>query len=207
MKKYIIYKTTNTVNNREYIGYHSTKDLNDGYLGSGKILEQAIQKYGKDKFIKKVLYEYDNREDALAKEKEIVTAEYVDRPETYNLKIGGEGGFDYLHKDPNMIAKRIEGIRKSVEEGRHIGWKQRWADGTITGKSGIENGFYGKTHSSEARKNISKNNHMNLTDEVIEKRLNDIKNIKKNWGWKTKLAKKWNCVHAQQVTRFMKKFS
>ena len=84
MKKYIIYKTTNTLNNREYIGYHSTKDLDDGYLGSGKILEHAISKYGKDKFTKEILYEYDNREEALVKEKEIVNQQNVDRPDTYN---------------------------------------------------------------------------------------------------------------------------
>ena len=55
MKKYIIYRTTNTVNNKEYTGYHSTKDLNDGYLGSGKRLKPAIKKYGEDKFIRKIL--------------------------------------------------------------------------------------------------------------------------------------------------------
>ena len=47
---------------------------------------------------------------------------------------------------------------------------------------------------------------MNLTDEVIESRFNDIETIKKNWGWKSKLAKKWGCQHPQQVTRFMKKY-
>tara|TARA_A100001011_G_scaffold52897_1_gene51148 strand:- start:268 stop:891 length:624 start_codon:yes stop_codon:yes gene_type:complete len=206
MKKYIIYRTTNTVNNKEYTGYHSTEDLNDGYLGSGKILEQAIQKYGKDKFIKEILYEYDNREDALAKEKEIVTAEYVDRPETYNLKIGGEGGFDYLQKDKTMIAKRIAGIRKSVKEGRHIGWKQRWADGTVTGKSGVENGFYGKTHSDEARRKIKENNAMTLTEEVVQQRLQDVHGIGKSWGYVTKLGKMWGVSHTQ-VRRFLKKYN
>jgi hypothetical protein len=195
------------VNSKEYIGTHSTKDLNnDTYLGSGKLLKLAIKKYGKDKFIRTILYEYKTSEEAYTKEKELVTQEYVDRPDTYNLKVGGEGGFDYLHNDSTMIARRDKAIRKSVKEGRHKGWKQRWADGIVTGKSGEENGFYGKNHSDEARKKISENNGMNLTDEVIESRFNDIETIKKNWGWKSKLAKKWGCQHPQQVTRFMKKY-
>jgi len=34
--KHIIYQITNKVNNKIYIGLHSTKDINDGYMGSGK---------------------------------------------------------------------------------------------------------------------------------------------------------------------------
>ncbi len=39
---YVIYKTTNLVNGKFYIGKHQTNDLNDGYIGSGKILRLAI---------------------------------------------------------------------------------------------------------------------------------------------------------------------
>ena len=47
---YMVYKTTNLVNNKYYIGVHATNDLNDGYFGSGKNLKQAIKKYGKEHF-------------------------------------------------------------------------------------------------------------------------------------------------------------
>ena len=46
MKQYYIYLTTNTINNMKYIGKHYG-ELNDSYLGSGKILKRAIEKYGK----------------------------------------------------------------------------------------------------------------------------------------------------------------
>ena len=42
-----IYLITNDINGKYYKGVHSTKDLNDGYLGSGTVLENAKQKYGK----------------------------------------------------------------------------------------------------------------------------------------------------------------
>ena len=43
--KYIVYITTNLINYKKYIGSHVCKDLNDGYLGSGTSLIQALKKY------------------------------------------------------------------------------------------------------------------------------------------------------------------
>ena len=42
---YFIYRTTNLINGKYYIGQHHTEDLNDGYLGSGRVFIQAIKKY------------------------------------------------------------------------------------------------------------------------------------------------------------------
>ena len=67
---HIIYKTTNIINEKWYIGRHSTKNLNDSYLGSGVVLKQEIQKYGKENFKREILYSDDNFEDMVAKEKE-----------------------------------------------------------------------------------------------------------------------------------------
>jgi hypothetical protein len=59
---------------------------NDSYLGSGFCLVDAIRKYGKENFKKEVLFIFDNREEMLAKERELVV---VDRDTTYNLIPGG----------------------------------------------------------------------------------------------------------------------
>lgn len=37
-KYYFIYKTTNLINSKIYIGQRSTNKIDDGYLGSGVIL-------------------------------------------------------------------------------------------------------------------------------------------------------------------------
>lgn len=46
---YYVYRTTNLVNGKTYIGQHKSKDvMNDLYLGSGKLLKMSIEKYGKE---------------------------------------------------------------------------------------------------------------------------------------------------------------
>ena len=90
----IIYKVTNLINGKFYIGQHKTDDLNDGYMGSGKILKRAIVKYGVENFKKEILHFCDSKEDMDKKERELV----VLTEESYNLRYGGDGGFDYINK-------------------------------------------------------------------------------------------------------------
>ena len=55
MKKHFIYLTTNLITNQKNIGKHFG-ELDDSYLGSGVILQKAIQKYGKQNFKRDILY-------------------------------------------------------------------------------------------------------------------------------------------------------
>lgn len=57
--KYTIYKITNLINQKIYIGKHQTKNLNDGYFGSGIFLRKAISKYGKENFVKEIMFIFD----------------------------------------------------------------------------------------------------------------------------------------------------
>ena len=54
-KENYVYCTTNKINGRKYIGSHTGK-IDDSYLGSGVNLKKAIEKYGRDNFIKKILW-------------------------------------------------------------------------------------------------------------------------------------------------------
>lgn len=104
------YKITNLLNGKFYIGVHKTENLDDGYMGSGKALKNAIAKYGVENFKKDILMFHESEDDMFEIEALIVDQEFVDRKDTYNIKLGGFGGFDYI----NSTGKNLYGYN-----GRH----------------------------------------------------------------------------------------
>lgn len=106
---YTIYKITNKLDNKIYIGKHQTKDLNDNYMGSGKHIKRAIEKYGIKNFNKEILFQFDNEADMNAKETELVTDEFVKEDTNYNLCPGGNGGFGHIN---------LNGINVDISEQR-----------------------------------------------------------------------------------------
>jgi hypothetical protein len=67
MKKYFVYKTTNKINGKKYIGSHYGK-TDDEYLGSGLLISRAIKKYGKENFKKEILEIQSNKQLMLERE-------------------------------------------------------------------------------------------------------------------------------------------
>lgn len=117
---YTIYKTTCISNGKIYIGKHKTDKLNDRYLGSGIVLSKSIKKYGKDKFIKEILYIFDTEEEMNEAESKIVNEEFVKRDDTYNLSLGGSGGCYCLH-DGEILHTRTDMIIVRNEDNEMIG--------------------------------------------------------------------------------------
>jgi len=110
---YIIYKITNTIDNKIYVGSHKTSDINDTYMGSGKYLRHAIKKYGLENFTKEILFVFDNAAEMYAKEVEIVNNDFLLREDTYNIKQGGFGGFDYINEQGLNNNKDLQTLQKS----------------------------------------------------------------------------------------------
>ena len=194
---YIVYKITNKINNKFYIGYHSTQDLNDDYMGSGKIIKESIKKHGITNFIREILYIFDNKEEALQKEKEIVDLDFIKRADTYNIKIGGKGGWEHTYSDDYISKRRIDGIRKSFESGRSKGWQLNSEQRSNIGKRS----FKDKKHSEESKEKIKDS--QRLDTKITECRIKDFTKIEKKYGYINKLSKKWGVSHTQ-VRRFLK---
>jgi hypothetical protein len=96
--EYIVYLTTNIVNNKIYVGVHKTENSNifDGYFGNGLSLKDqyylnhpkepfhyAVKKYGFKNFKREVIKSFKTIEEALALEEEIVNEEFIKREDTY----------------------------------------------------------------------------------------------------------------------------
>lgn len=117
---YTIYKITNNVNGKIYIGKHQTKNPMDGYYGSGKLIREAIKKYGKENFTKEVLFLFDSEQEMNQKEKELITEEFVSRNDTYNAGVGGEGGPHFKGRSHGSYMKDLNESkehREKISEG------------------------------------------------------------------------------------------
>ena len=153
---YTIYQTTNKVNGKIYVGSHKTEDINDDYIGSGKMLNYAIDKYGIDNFEKTVLFVFENPDHMYEKEKEIVNEEFVKSPHTYNMKIGGYGGWDHVDNTGRFFSEETR--QKMSSKGKE--------------RVGEKNSFWGKKHKSESLKIISETSKARGKT-IYEKRLSD----------------------------------
>lgn len=109
---YLIYKITNQIDGKIYIGAHKTRNLEDNYMGSGKYLKRAQAKYGIKNFTKEILFIFDSPDEMYSKEAELVTEDFIATTNTYNIKIGGKGGWDHINNSLEMASARSERNKK-----------------------------------------------------------------------------------------------
>ena len=124
---YTVYETKNKINNKVYVGYHSLSNgdytleeesdvgsiYRSGYLGSGKLLKEAIVNYGPDSFSQRLVYVCDTKQEAEEVERSIVNEEWVKSRENYNISLGGNvcvlygenNGFYGKQHTPETISK------------------------------------------------------------------------------------------------------
>jgi len=125
-----IYKTTNLVNGKIYIG--QTIGDRPNYIGSGRLFLKAVKKYGKENFKREILEYCDNVEQM--NEREIIWIAKYDSTNPsigYNL-CGGGGGRGGIHPS----------TRKKISEAN----------------KGEKNPNYKKNFTKEHRQNLSKAN-------------------------------------------------
>lgn len=108
----IVYQITNLINGKIYIGIHKTNNKDDGYMGSGKLIKRAIEKYGIENFSKTILFESSNYEECRIVERNLVDNEFCKRENTYNISIGGGGGNTWA----GMSDIEISNYKKKLSE-------------------------------------------------------------------------------------------
>lgn len=154
-KKYnYFYKITNTKSGEYYFGIHSTDDLDDGYLGSGTRIKEAIEKEGKENFNEEIIKFFSTITEALEEEARVVTKDLVDDPMCYNMVLGG-GGYD--NNSLTVIDKEL-GIKVVITSEEYQENKDRY-ESLIKGKN---NGMYGKMWITNGKDNtiIDKNSNI-----------------------------------------------
>lgn len=111
VKKYhYLYKITNKINDKIYIGIHSTDDLDDGYFGSGYLLWKSIDKHGICNFQKEILSFKPTRKLISKMERRLVNKHFIKLNSNYNITVGGD--------DNVMSGPRSVKIRKNMSKAR-----------------------------------------------------------------------------------------
>jgi group I intron endonuclease len=106
-----IYKTTNLINGKIYIG-KSEKHFNPNYYGSGILLKKSVKKYGIENFSVELIEKCDSIEELNYREKYWIL-QYIDN--SYNIAEGGTGGWttkNYTSEQKLEYGKLLSEIRK-----------------------------------------------------------------------------------------------
>jgi hypothetical protein len=166
---YTVYKITNLLNNKIYIGLHKTLNLEDGYMGSGLLIARAIELYGIENFKKEYLAIFDNPEDMCELELTLVNEEFVKSDENYNVAIGGQLGWGSSVK--GKFLNDLEFRKNVIEQAKSAGKlgaakvKELYKTDEKFKKKRLEdcgNAMLGKKHSDETKekfKILQKNKH------------------------------------------------
>ena len=177
----VIYLTTNLINNKKYIG----KDVknNSAYLGSGILLKKAIKKYGKENFIKTILYECDNLKVLSEMEKNFIKQyDAVNSIDFYNIHCGGDGGntgnYGIEHRNKISIANR----GKKHININPIKYKNSWITRIKNNKSRLSDETKQKISNKHKGKVVSEDTKSKISSSMINK--------EHNWGYKISLSLK-----------------
>lgn len=203
-----MYKTVNKINGKYYIGVHSSKKIDDDYLGSGKIIRYAIRKYGVDMFEKIILEYFDSADSMFEAEKNIVNLDLINDELCMNLREGGIGGWTkeqqienakksnlkqkFLREnDSDWVEKKSKKISENLKEEYKNGKRERKYFFDCNGRKHKKETIM----KMEKSKNVGKNNSQYgtkwMTNEEISIKVKS-ENVEKYLidGWRLGRAKK-----------------
>jgi hypothetical protein len=144
METYIIYKITSLVDNRIYVGKHKQINDCDSYLGSGKLIDLYIKKYGKE-CLKKEIIEY-------------VTSANINEKEIYWIKELSAYNYEYPNIGLNLT-KGGDGVifwndtqrKNKSQQMKNVKFTDEWLKNKSLAMIGNKNSMYGKKHSDKTK--------------------------------------------------------
>lgn len=198
MKYYYTYKVLFS-NGDYYLGQHITNNIEDGYTGSGKKLNERT-----DPFTFDILEYYNSEKELNTAEAELIGDLWYTDPKCLNMKEGGTGGWSAVNKTLDRSYMLSEEYREKMSEIA----KRLHSEGKIPKftKEDSEKGvkrmlelypkspFYGKTHTEETKNKIGQKNakhqkgkgnsmygKMWITNEQKSTRINKGESIPEGW--------------------------
>jgi hypothetical protein len=136
-----IYKTTCIVTNKFYVGMHSTRKMDDGYLGSGKKLRYSIRKYGKENHTIEYLEFLSDRSSLIEREIDLISDEMLNDPLCMNISNGGVGGGGFIDAEH----------KRKVHEGASKFLKRKWEEDDYREKMKVASSEKMKRHHQEGK--------------------------------------------------------
>lgn len=162
-----VYMTINTINGKVYIGKHKSDTYDPNYLGSGKVLKIAIEKYGKENFFNFILNTADTLEE-LNEEEQICIKELQtqDNQLGYNLAFGGDGGggmSGHIHtaetkekiKESSIKTKNTPEYKEKFSQIAKEMWVNMTDEKREQFKQKCKEIQTGKPHSEESKRKVS----------------------------------------------------
>lgn len=178
----LIYKTTNLINGKIYVGKQNSSYIHNYYLGSGKILNQAIRKYGKENFKKEILEICKTKEQLNEREKFwIKELKSKDNKIGYNITEGGTGGKTYSKQSENY--EEIRAKKSNSMKGKNKGNNNAATQENI--KKKISNSMKKRWKNKEYRENQIKACTGRTMPKKTKEQKQKISNSIKEW-WKEK---------------------
>jgi len=172
---YYIYRITNLINGKTYIGQHKYKETPyDDYMGSGKLLHKAYEKYGIENFKKDILvFNIPERKYADLLEKTFIASERekVGKENCYNIADGGEGRTGLLSEETKK--KMAESKKGNTYRKGKLPWntgkhrseetKRKIAE-TLKGRKQSKETIRKRAESNKGKHTWAKGKHWKLVD-------------------------------------------
>lgn len=157
-----VYEITNLINSKKYIGKRSCECPieEDKYMGSGKYIKIAIEKYGENNFKKDILFICNTEEEAFYIEYYYINKlNAVKSRMYYNVAEGGHGGntkAGWTEEEYKEYSKKLSNALKGKKKSKEH--REKLSESRKGKYAGENHPLYGIPCSDERKKKISLNN-------------------------------------------------